>query len=86
MIDVASGSVVSSISLGADKGNLTSNIVLTAGHLFVSNEREVFAVDLQQANTPVVWTGARGGYNLAITPDNLLIVSNAANVVAYKLH
>jgi outer membrane protein assembly factor BamB len=76
IIDVTNGSVSRSINLGADKKNLTSNIVLTNNHLFVASNEETYAVDLQSDNAPVAWSTTTGGV-LAITPDNLLVISAA---------
>ena len=85
MIDMENGSVVGSINLGDDKGQLTSNIVLTGSHLFVASDTATYAVDLRATTPAVVWSRPRGG-SLAITPDNLLVVTNATGVSAYRLH
>lgn len=84
IIDVQDGSVVASIDLGGDKGTLSSNIVVTGSHLFVSNGTSTFAIDLQASTYPIVWTAPKGG-SLAITPDNYLIVTGNSEVTAYKL-
>lgn len=85
IIDPASGSVTASIDLGSDKGQLVGNIILTNSHMFVASETATYAVDLAQANTPVVWSAPQSGA-LAITPDNLLTISSTSALHAYKLH
>ena len=83
-IDVTNGTVLGSTDLGADKGQLGGNIVITGSHLFVSNGTATYALDLQQTGFPIVWTAPQGGA-LAITPDNQLIVSASGGLFAYKL-
>ena len=84
VIDTATGAVTASIDVGTGKPNLTSNIVVTESHIFVGSDTETYAIDLNAAGNPVVWTVARGG-DLAISPDNLLVISANAGVFAYKL-
>lgn len=84
IIDVANGNVLGSIELGGDKGVLNSNIVVTGSHLFVSNGSSTFAIDLQRDGYPIVWTAPKGG-SLAITPDNLLVVSSQTEISTFKL-
>lgn len=84
IIDAATGNVVSSIDLGADKEPLRSNIVLTGSHMFVASDKATYAIDLRAANPAIVWTAPKGG-NLAITPDNLLVISADNGISAYRL-
>lgn len=84
LINSADGSVSGSIDLGSGAGPLTSNIVVTRNHLFVASESATYAVDLQQANYPIVWTAPKGGA-LAISPDNVLLVSARSGLYAYQL-
>lgn len=84
VIDIANGSVLTSVDLGGDKGTLRSNIVVTGSHLFVSNGSSTFALDLQATGYPLVWTVPKGG-SLAITPENYLIVAGQTEITAYKL-
>ena len=85
LLNSADGSVTGTITLPSDAGQLFNNIVVTEKHLFVSSESKTFAVDLDQTNYPVVWTAQKGGA-LAITPDNLLVVSAVDGVYAYRLN
>ncbi|PTS87323.1 hypothetical protein DBR17_06215 [Sphingomonas sp. HMWF008] len=84
VIDTATGAVTASISIGTGKPNLTSNVVVTESHIFVGSETETYAIDLLATGNPVVWTAATGGA-LALSPDNLLVVSGNSGVSAYKL-
>ena len=84
MINAGTGTVSGSIDLGSSRGSLASNIIVTGSHLFVANATATYAIDLQQSTYPVVWTAAQGGA-LAITPDNMLVISAANGVYAYKL-
>ena len=84
ILDMASGRVTSSIDLGADKGKLGGNIVLTGSHMFVASDSATYAVDLRAANPGVVWSAPRGG-SLAITPDNLLVITSSSGLFAYRL-
>jgi len=84
MINAATGAVSGSIDLGSSRGSLMSNIVVTGSHLFVANATATYAIDLQQSTYPVVWSAAQGGA-LAITPDNMLVISAGNGVYAYKL-
>ncbi len=84
IIDTTNGSVTASIDLGADKGILTSNVVVTGSHLFVASDTTTYAVDLEQSGNPTVWSAPHGG-PLAITPDNLLVVSASGGIYAYRL-
>ncbi|WP_300975062.1 PQQ-binding-like beta-propeller repeat protein [Sphingomonas sp. LHG3406-1] len=84
ILDMATGAVTGSINLGADKGGLSSNIVLTGSHMFVATDTATYAVDLKATTPAVVWTAPRGG-RLAITPDNLLVVTTNNGLFAYRL-
>lgn len=83
-IDTADGRVITSMDVGAGKPNLTSNVIVTENLLFVGSESETYAIDFTQAGNPVVWSTGRGG-KLAITPDNVLVISSASGIYAYKL-
>jgi hypothetical protein len=86
IINTTDGSVTGSIDLGSGKGPLTGNVVLTASHLFVASSTATYAIDLQQPNFPTVWSAPHGG-PLAITPDNMLVVSaTTGGLYAYRLH
>ncbi len=61
-----------------------SNVIVTGSHLFVASDTTTFAVDLQQSTYPVVWSAPKGGA-LAITPDNLLVVSAQDGLAAFRL-
>lgn len=82
-IDPATGAVAYSIAIPGT-GALTGNLVSTRSHLFVSTATNTYAFDIVAANRPQVWTAAVGG-RLAITPDNLLIISSGAKITAYRL-
>lgn len=84
MINAGTGTVSGSIDLGSSRGSLVSNIIVTGSHLFVASATATYAIDLQQSTYPVVWTAAQGGA-LAITPDNMLVISAGTGVYAYKL-
>jgi hypothetical protein len=83
VIDVSTGLVAASIDVGGT-GNLTSNVVVSDSHLFVSSATTTFAVDLSKSNFPVVWKTSFGG-DLAVTPDGYLIISTATGLHAVKL-
>lgn len=85
VIDTANGSVTASIDVGATKAKLTSNVIATESHLFVGSESETYAIDLLAGGNPVVWTAATGGA-LALSPDNLLIVTGSTGMTAYRLN
>jgi len=83
VIDVSTGLAIGSINVGGT-GNLTSNVIVSDSHLFVSSATTTFAVDLSKSNFPVVWKTSYGG-DLAITPDGYLIISTATGLHAVKL-
>jgi outer membrane protein assembly factor BamB len=83
VINVSTGLSAGSISVGGT-GNLTSNVVVSDSHLFVSSATTTFAIDLSKSNFPVVWKTSFGG-DLAITPDGYLIISTATGLHAVKL-
>lgn len=85
VIDTATGLVTASINVGLGKANLTSNVIVTESHIFVGSETETYAIDLLAAGNPVAWTVASGGA-LALSPDNLLIISGSNGVSAYRLN
>jgi len=85
ILDVYSGDVLGTMNVGAGKPSLTSNVIVTESHVFVASDTETYVLDLNTAGYPVVWTAPHGG-ELAITPDNLLIVSGSEGVFAYKLN
>ena len=78
------GSVIGTIDLGQGRGDLDSNIIVTGSHLFVASATATYAIDLRQADFPVVWTAPKGGA-LAITPDNMLVISATDGIYAYRL-
>jgi outer membrane protein assembly factor BamB len=84
LINVADGTVRASIDLGSANGPLASNVIVTGSHLFVASDTTTYAVDLQQPTFPVVWSASKGGA-LAITPDNLLVVSARDGLAAFRL-
>jgi outer membrane protein assembly factor BamB len=84
MISTADGSVTGSIDLGSSAAPLTSNVIVTGSHLFVASDSATYAIDLKQTTHPVVWSVPKGGA-LAITPDNILVISAIDGLVAYEL-
>ena len=82
-IEPATGAIAYSIAIPGT-GALSGNVVTSRSHLFVSTATNTYAFDLTAATRPQVWTTAAGG-RLAITPDNLLIISNPAKVSAFRL-
>ncbi len=82
-IDPATGAIAYSIAIPGT-GALTGNVVTTRSHMFVSTASDTYAFHIAAATRPQVWTAAVGG-RLAISPDNLLLVSSAAKVTAYRL-
>lgn len=82
-INPANGTVVYSIAIPGT-GALTGNLVATRRHLFVSTASDSYAFNIVNDAHPQAWTAAVGG-KLAITPDNLLIISGGAKVTAYRL-
>ncbi|WP_420606134.1 PQQ-binding-like beta-propeller repeat protein [Novosphingopyxis sp.] len=85
IIDTADGSVDGSINLGSGVDPLNSNLVLTESHLFVANDSKTYAIDIQNSAFPTVWSADQGG-SLAITPDNVLVISSRTRgLYAYRL-
>lgn len=82
-LNPATGAIEFSIAIPGT-GALTGNVVTTRSHLFVSTASDTYAFHLTAANRPQVWTKAVGG-RLAISPDNLLLISSASKVTAYRL-
>jgi hypothetical protein len=82
-LDVDTGLIVASVDVGGSD-NLTSNVVLTDSHMFVSSNKTVFAISLNNTNLPVVWTSPFGG-RIAITPEDYLIVTTFTGIHAVKL-
>ena len=83
LIDVSTGLLAGSVDVGGTD-NLTSNVVVSDSHLFVSNAATTFAIEIGNGNFPVVWKTNFGG-SLAVTPDNYLIISAATGLHAVKL-
>jgi len=83
LIDTSTGLLATSIDVGGNS-NLTSNVIVSDSHLFVSSSTTTFAVDLTKSNFPVVWKTSFGG-SLAITPDGYLIISATTGLHAVKL-
>ncbi|MBB3349572.1 PQQ-binding-like beta-propeller repeat protein [Sphingomonas sp. BK069] len=83
VIDAATGLVSASINVGGSD-NLKSNVVITDSHMFVASAATTFAIDLSDFANPVAWKTSYGG-NLAITPDNYLIIATKTGLHAVKL-
>lgn len=84
VIDVTDGSITASIPMTSGDDSLTSNVVLTEGHMFVATNNTTYAIDLKKGGYPVVWSAPQGG-SLAITPDNQLIIASTTGLYAYSL-
>jgi hypothetical protein len=84
-LDAATGAVKWTTEL-FEPGSIENNVIVTKSHVFFSTDQAVYAVDLLDAKHPIVWNAPTGG-RLAITPDNLLLVTGYASVklTAYKL-
>ncbi|WP_193378580.1 outer membrane protein assembly factor BamB family protein [Sphingomonas sp. Mn802worker] len=83
LIDTASGAITASIDVGGN-ANLSSNVVVSDSHLFVSSATTTFAVDLTKSDYPTMWKTSFGG-SLAITPDGYLIIATSTGLHAVKL-
>jgi hypothetical protein len=83
LVDTSTGLVAASINVGGNS-NLTSNVIVSDSHLFVSSPTTTFAVDLTKSDFPVVWKTSFGGA-LAITPEGYLIISTTTGLHAVKL-
>lgn len=62
---------------------LTSNIVVTASHLFVADGSNVYAVDL--SSHMLVWSHPKGGQNLSIGKEGALFVVNYNNSEVFAI-
>jgi outer membrane protein assembly factor BamB len=62
---------------------VTSNIVLTASHLFVADSAKTYAIDL--ASHQVVWTYPKGGQYLSIGNEGALFIANGNEVIAVEI-
>jgi outer membrane protein assembly factor BamB len=63
--------------------NLTSNIVVTASHLFVADNSNTYAVDL--SSQIMVWSYAKGGQKLSIGKEGALFVTSYSDVFAIEI-
>lgn len=80
----ASGTI--DYSVGFPNGDSArSNIVIADNLLFVSGTTKTYAFDLSQSGYPVVWESDVTGMHLAISPDNLLLISSPTHVQAVSL-
>jgi hypothetical protein len=82
-IDPSTGAIAYSIAIPGT-GALTGNLVASRSHLFVATDTDTYAFNLADATHPQDFTAAFGG-KLAITPDNLLVISQGTTVTAYRL-
>lgn len=62
---------------------LTSNIVVTASHIFVADSSTTYAIDL--SSHIVVWSYGKGGQNLSIGNEGALFVVNDSAVFALEI-
>ena len=67
----------------APNKSFTSNIVVTASHLFVSDFSNTYALDLSSRN--LVWSYAKGGQYLSIGREGALFVVNNNEVFAIEI-
>ena len=90
LINTSNGAVQKSIDIPVSDGRLSYNLIVTENYLFASTENKTIVFDLEGDTITQVWSAPVGG-NLAITPDNKLIVSQDITfstddrVVAFKL-
>lgn len=89
IIDAEAGSVLERVDLG-DRLIVTSNIVLTETHIFLSGHDAspakkplTVALDLTKPGKPVAWSTPVSGY-LALMPDNYLIITGT-RITAIRL-
>lgn len=83
-INPATGAVDFSLAFpGSDTAR--SNVVIADNLLFVSGTSKTYAFDLSQTGYPVVWESDAYGMHLAISPDNLLLISDSNRVRAVSL-
>lgn len=83
LIDVSTGLLAGSIDVGGTE-NLTSNVVVSDSHIFVSSASTTYAIEVGKGDFPVAWKTSFGG-SLAVTPDGYLIISGASGLHAVKL-
>lgn len=81
-LDTATGEIRDAIIVPGTSP-LRYNIIATPYLLFVSTQTDVYA--FSRGTRAMVWTAPTGGM-LAITPDNLLVVSGEKIVTAYRLN
>ena len=84
VIDVSNGLLVNSIDVGGAE-DLSSNVVVSDSHIFVSSAKTTFAIDTGKTGFPVVWKTSFGG-SLAVTPDGFLMISAPIGLHAVKLN
>ena len=84
VLDASNGALIRTIAMSSGSQNLQSNVVLTEKHMFVATETTTYAIDLSRNGDPVVWSAPYGG-ELAITPDNVLIVVGRQSIRGFKL-
>lgn len=81
-IDTATGEIRDGIDVPGTSP-LRYNLIATPYLLFVSTQTHVYA--FSRGTRAMVWSAPTGGM-LAITPDNLLLVSGETSVTAYRLY
>ena len=86
LIDSSNGTIIKSIETPAkdDFERAGPRLISTESHLFYSGADETFAISLAKEGNPVVWQVPIGG-KLAITPNNILVISGDTDLHAYKL-
>lgn len=84
VLDAENGSLIRSIPMSSGSESLQSNVVLTERHMFVATANTTYAIDLSQSGDPVVWSAPFGG-ELAITPDNVLVVIGRESIRSFAL-
>ena len=83
-INPQSGAVDFSLNFpGSDTAK--SNIVIAGNLLFISGKAKTYAYDLSQSGFPIVWETSATGKYLAISPDNILLISDETIVQAVSL-
>lgn len=63
--------------------SLSSNIALTASHLFISDSSKTYAIDL--VSRQVVWTYPKGGQFLSIGNEGALFIANENEITAIEI-
>ena len=83
VFDEINGSILWTWSLSNIYNGFTSNIVVTASHLFLSDSSTTYAIDLSTRS--LIWSYPKGGQSLSIGREGALFVVNLNEAFAIEI-